>query len=150
MAMTDRFNIPMRAKRYFEDKLAFTMGPVELRKALKEERPVVIVDVRRKEDFEKGHIPGAVSLPEEEWGRQTGLRKGVLNVIYCYTQQCRLAARAALRFAEKGFPVCELDGGMKTWRENGFEVEKSDAAKKGRMESPRVDAFTTARMFSHH
>jgi len=147
-------NDPVKAKEYFEQKMAFTTGPAELKKAMEENQPIVVVDVRRKEDFDKGHIPGAINLPIEKWESAEGLSKDKLNVVYCYSQTCHLAASAAVKFAEKGFPVRELEGGMKAWQRYGFKVEKSegvtDEPPKKYPEPPKVDEFTTARMSSHH
>ena len=47
-----------------------------------------------------------------------------MNVLYCYSQVCHLAATAALEFAGKGYPVMELDGGWRWWRDDDFEIEK--------------------------
>ena len=54
-------NDPVRARKYFEDKLSFTMGPVELSEAMKG-RGVRVIDVRAKKDFDKEHIRGSVSV----------------------------------------------------------------------------------------
>lgn len=113
-----------RARAHFEDKLAFTTGPVELAEAIKRRDKLVnVVDVRRAEDYEKGHIPGAVSLPKNKWDSLAGLQKDKVNVLYCYSQTCHLAANAALVFLDKGFPVMELEGGFATWKDHGFDVE---------------------------
>ncbi len=149
-----RPNEPEKAKKYFEKKLEFTASPADLKRAIDENQPIVVVDVRMKEDFDKGHIPGAIHLPQAKWGSAEGLSKDRLNIVYCYSQTCHLAAQAALRFAEMGYPVRELEGGMKAWQQHGYEVEKTegpaDRPKKKWPESPRVDQFTTARMSSHH
>jgi len=115
---------------YFETKLAFSAGPSEVNHMMKEEREAVnVVDVRRAEDYRKGHIPGAVSLPEEQWDTLVGLDKKRTNVIYCYTQQCHVATRACLKFARRGFPVVELEGGWKAWQEYGLEVEQEESVR---------------------
>ena len=74
----------------------------------------------RKEDFEREHVPGAVSLPEDEWSMVGILKQDLLSVIYCYSADCHLAARAAVAFAKAGYPVREMDGGFKAWRKHGF------------------------------
>jgi rhodanese-related sulfurtransferase len=117
---------PDRAKAYFEAKIAFTTGPVELDRLMKV-HDINVVDVRTPEDFQEGHIPGAVNLPREKWCDLSSLRKDVNNVIYCYNQQCRLAAMACLVFANRGFPVMELEGGFDAWKENELEVEQTQA-----------------------
>ena len=48
-----RIHDPAKAKAYFEDKLAFTTGPVELDRMVKEGANIIVVDVRAEEDFAK-------------------------------------------------------------------------------------------------
>jgi len=40
-----------------------------------------------------------------------------MNVVYCYSAVCHLAARACISFASRGFPVMEMDGGFEAWKE---------------------------------
>ena len=125
---TARIHDPARAKAYFEDKLAFTTGPVELDRWIKaRENNLVVVDVRATEDFEKGHIPGAVNLPKDRWDTLQGLIRDKTNVVYCYTQQCHLAANACVRFAGRGYPVMELEGGFEAWQQNELDIEEESA-----------------------
>jgi rhodanese-related sulfurtransferase len=112
MATPVMTNDPAKAKEFFEAKMAFTTGPVELERMMKN-KEVNVVDVRAAEDYAEGHIPGAVNLPKDQWHSLKGLRKDKINVLYCYSQVCHLAATAAVQFAEKGYPMMELDGG---WR----------------------------------
>jgi len=123
-----RIHDPAKARAFFEDKLAFTTGPVELDRWIKaRENNLVVVDVREAEDFEKGHIPGAINLPKNRWDSLQGLSKAKTNVVYCYTQQCHLAANACARFASRGFPVMELEGGFATWKEHELDIEEESA-----------------------
>lgn len=123
--MAGKMNIPdpKKAKEYFEDKMAFTTGPVELERVMKDPN-VNIVDVRAAEDYAEGHIPGAVNLPKDKWHTLAGLKKDKSTVVYCYSQVCHLAAAAALEFTSKGFPVMELEGGFRAWKEHDMPVEK--------------------------
>ena len=114
---------PARARKYFEDKMAFTTGPVELERAIKS-GDVNVIDVRAAEDFEKGHIPGAKSLPKDRWNSLEGLERDKTNVLYCYSQVCHLAATAAVDFAGRGYSIVELEGGFAGWKENDLPVEK--------------------------
>lgn len=114
---------PAEAKAYFEAKMAFTTGPVELNGMLERGDNITVIDVRLPEDFAKGHIPGAVNLPKEGWELAKGLDKEKTNVIYCYSHVCHLAARAAAEFAAKGYPVMEMDGGFKEWVRHKLTVE---------------------------
>jgi rhodanese-related sulfurtransferase len=115
---------PAKAREYFEAKMAFTAGPVELERMMKQGENINIVDVRASEDYAEGHIPGAINLPKDKWNRLTGLRKDKINVLYCYSQTCHLAAAAAVEFADKGYPVMELEGGFRAWKDSGHDIEK--------------------------
>jgi rhodanese-related sulfurtransferase len=130
MAATLQVNDPQKAREYFADKMAFTTGPVELARNLKGGANVVVVDVREAEDFKKGHVPGAINLPHDQWETCEGLRRDAVNVLYCYTQACHLAATAALEFAGKGYPVMEMEGGFEAWKENELEIEPSRGARR--------------------
>src|SRR5579884_717422 len=123
MATQAKIHDPAKAKEYFEAKMAFTTGPVELERMVRGGE-VNVVDVRASEDYNEGHIPGAVNLPKDRWQSLQGLRKDKINVLYCYSQVCHLAAAAAVEFAGKGYPVMELEGGFRTWKEHEFDVEK--------------------------
>ena len=110
-------NDPQEALNYFSNKMAFTTGPAELKYAREQGMDFVLVDVRAADDYEKDHAKGAISLPEDQWHSFRGLDKDKLNVLYCYSQVCHLAARAAVFFAKKGFSVMELEGGWQTYLE---------------------------------
>src|SRR5450759_2781595 len=98
-----RTHDPARARAFFEDKLAFTTGPVELDHTLKSNENIIVVDVRDAEDFAKGHIPGTLSLPQERWDSLQGMSRDKACVFYCYTQACHLAAQACFKFASRGY-----------------------------------------------
>ena len=124
----NRVHDPASARAYFESRLAFTTGPVELDRWIKAgEDNLVVVDVRAAEDFAKGHIPGAINIPKDKWARPQGLAKDKTNVVYCYTQQCHLAATACVQFAAGGYPVMELEGGFEAWKEHELDIEEESA-----------------------
>lgn len=86
---------------------------------------MIVLDVREKEQFDAGHIPGAMHLSRG----QLELRVNeafpdptVRIVTYCEVGKISTLAAATLR--RMGFTrVLALDGGMKAWREQGFPVE---------------------------
>lgn len=111
-------NNPEKAQCYFSKKLAFSLGPVEL-KELSTEKNVKIIDVRKHADYEIGHIPQAVSIPYEELkDKMQELNKDDLHIIYCYNAFCHLGASAAYLLAKNEYSVMELCGGFKTWAED--------------------------------
>ena len=106
-----------RAIEFFENKIAFSIGPFDLNGML-EGKNIQIIGVREKEDFDKSHIPNSISIPASELGNHLNkLSKDKINIVYCYTQQCHLAAKAALHLAQNNYPVLELEGGFHAWRD---------------------------------
>ena len=87
----------------------------------------VIVDARSSQQFEECHVPGAVSMPYRTVSKESTahLDKDKLIVTYCWGSACNAATKAALKFAELGFPVKEMIGGIEYWRREGFAVEGS-------------------------
>lgn len=124
MTQTFQRNNPKKAKEYFENKMAFTTGPMEVSHQMDEKANIRMIDVRAAEDYNQGHIPGAVNLPKDKWDTLEGLSKDELNVVYCYSQTCHLAAKACLQFASKNYSVMEMEGGFRAWQENQLEIER--------------------------
>jgi rhodanese-related sulfurtransferase len=114
---------PAQAKVYFDNKLKFTTGPVEVEEMIKSGANIRIIDVRAAEDYAKGHVPTAVNLPEDQFATLEGISKDKTNIIYCYNQQCHLGAKACREFASNGFPVMEMDGGFEMWKERDLEID---------------------------
>lgn len=113
------------AEAFFAEKLAYTLGPVELKKMLADKK-VKLIDVRAKDDYMDGHIAEAISIPKDELKDRLGeLSKNDVHVVYCYNAQCHLAAAAAYTLAKNGYPTMELEGGFNVWvKDFKFEVVK--------------------------
>ena len=85
------------AAEFFAKKLAYTLGPVEVKKIMKKNDNVVLIDLRKREDYEESHIPGAISIPKDELVSKLGtLSKENINIVYCYNQQCIVTGQFAL------------------------------------------------------
>lgn len=119
------------AFNYFDDELNFTANPGSLKKVSEGKVDGVIIDLRRKENFDKGHIPGAINIPFDKYdsfdSKQTefpGLSKNRMNYLYCYELLCNLSQKAARKFASLGYPVKEVKGGFKAWEEHNYPIEK--------------------------
>lgn len=112
------------AVSYFEAKLAFEIGPVELKMGAEKGEKYQIIDLRTPEYFGKGHVPGAENVVIDQLEAHVSkLNKEVTTVVYCYDKLCYLSAKGALLLAKKGYKVRELSGGFDGWVEKGFQVE---------------------------
>ncbi len=119
---------PEQALGYFQNKLAFTAGPKEVERMIDDGDPITIVDVRKPKEYAKGHVPHALSIPKEHWTSPAALEslyRNKLNVVYCYSAVCHLAANFCAELASRGYRVMEMEGGMEAWKQNGLDVEKS-------------------------
>jgi rhodanese-related sulfurtransferase len=88
---------------------------------------VLVVDVRRPDEFAQGHIPGAVNMDYTLVAAQGARFKGDMRTIvtYCACTNEMTAARAALDFAQAGIPGAKaLKGGWDEWVRRGEKVEK--------------------------
>ena len=84
---------------------------------------VVILDVRPRDEFAQGHIPGALSVPLGELDATLArLPKRAQIVAYCRGPYCVLAPQAVERLRAKGFKARRLADGMPEWRLAGLPV----------------------------
>ena len=91
--------------------------------ALASEDDVVIIDVRPAEEYEAGHIPGAVSIPLAELADRMGdLPTGADVVAYCRGPYCVLAPQAVGLLNKAGFNARRLSDGLPEWRTAGLPV----------------------------
>ena len=74
-----------------------------------------LVDLRKKEEFEEGHINCARKIPFVMLTRNPGrLRKDL--PIYLYCEKGKVSKRAALVLYGKGYEqIYQLDGGLVNW-----------------------------------
>lgn len=76
----------------------------------------VIVDVRRKDEYETGHIPGAVLIPNESIGsaRPEELPE-TEQIILVYCRSGNRSKQAAQKLANLGYKNVYEFGGIMTW-----------------------------------
>ena len=118
---------PPEAAAHFRAALAFHTDVSDVAAALAsgDDPGFVLVDSRSTEAWEQGRIPGAVHLPTALVRERAAhlLDRSVPVVTYCWGPGCNGAARAALAFAELGYPVKEMLGGFEYWVREGLEFE---------------------------
>ncbi len=105
------------AYEFFAMKLAYIIGPNQL-KSFMDEGNVVVVDVRNREKFNEGHIPMALSIPKDELDKNTDkLTKDKLTVVYGCCEYCSAAALACLTLSQYEYPCVMMSGGYNAWTE---------------------------------
>ena len=63
MATTQAISDPAKAREFFEAKMAFTTGPVELERMMKNNEVMSWMS-EPPEDYADGHVPGAIICPK--------------------------------------------------------------------------------------
>jgi rhodanese-related sulfurtransferase len=119
---------PAQALHHFEAEFSFETDCWDVHAALEaNDKDFILIDARSHELFDRGHVPGAISLPHGKiiaskvatWPSDT------LFVAYCAGPHCNGAARAAIRLAKLGRPVKIMAGGVTGWLDEGFALESS-------------------------
>lgn len=91
-----------------------------------------LVDVRPASDYEREHLPRAISLPLENMSPAAAriLRKEQAVIVYSSDSQCDLSARAAWRLEGLGFyEVYRYAPGKADWLAAGLETEGAEKKK---------------------
>ena len=85
----------------------------------------VVVDVREQEEWDEGHIPGAVHVPRGHLeSRIERLAPDAARPVVVYCSQGNRSVFAAKTLEELGYEdVVSLTGGFTDWKRNGFPVQ---------------------------
>jgi len=101
------------------------MEPVD-RKALLErvrKGAVTVLDVRPKEEYHAGHLPGAISIPLKELQlRLSDLPLDQEIVAYCRGPYCVLSIQAVELLRLRGFKAVRIEAGIQDFRAMGFHI----------------------------
>ncbi|HEY7727134.1 MAG TPA: metalloregulator ArsR/SmtB family transcription factor [Candidatus Eisenbacteria bacterium] len=100
------------------------------------EGSVVVLDVRPPEEYDAGHVPGAISLPLESL--EAGLERLPKNkpiVAYCRGPYCVMAFEAVRRLRESGKDARRLEDGFPEWRAEGLPVAVGSGPVAGRSQA---------------
>ena len=84
------------------------------------------LDVLPADVFEQVHLPGATSMPLEEFDPTDveSFDRSEPLLVYCFDQHCDLSARASARLEQHGFEqVHDLIGGRAAWTALGLPTE---------------------------
>ena len=100
-----------------------SIEPVELKRALDGGNHIVVLDVRDREDYAQGHIPGSRNIPFDELDVRAGneLSGSDLIVIYCRCADDGLSKMASESLRRQSFrQAMVLNGGLDAWRQSGL------------------------------
>lgn len=75
----------------------------------------IIVDLRTKEEYEKGHIPKAINIPYEVFTEDKTKLKGYHEVVL-YCDRGNTSLLAARELAKLGYEVKNIYGGIHAYR----------------------------------
>jgi ArsR family transcriptional regulator len=88
---------------------------------------VTVLDVRPPEEYEAGHLPGAMNIQIHELkNRMDDLPKGTQIIAYCRGAYCVLSFEAVAALRKKGYNVRRLEEGFPEWRAAGLPVEHAE------------------------
>jgi rhodanese-related sulfurtransferase/DNA-binding MarR family transcriptional regulator len=110
-------------RQFFEGKEE--MEPVDRDALLQRVREgaVTVLDVRPVEEFEAGHIRGAISIPLQELKRRLSkLPQDQDIVAYCRGPYCVFAVQAVEMLRAEGFRAIRLEEGIQDFRVMGFPI----------------------------
>lgn len=121
--------VDQRAEELPTTESTFAEISIEEAARLYEEKSVIFVDARHADDFEAGHIKGAVNLyamDQDIWlsGFLYATDPTFTIVTYCDGESCHLATELAELLYLNGFNnIFYLNNGWSQWLEGGFPTE---------------------------
>jgi rhodanese-related sulfurtransferase len=86
-----------------------------------------LVEVLSEEEYEEGHIPGAINVPLDklEALARRKLKKTDIIIVYCASYSCQASTKAARKLLEMGYNrTLDFKGGKRWWRHAGLELQK--------------------------
>jgi rhodanese-related sulfurtransferase/DNA-binding transcriptional ArsR family regulator len=87
---------------------------------------VTVLDVRPPDEFDLGHLPGAVNIPLRDLAaRLAEIDLSHEIVAYCRGPYCVLSYEAVAALRTNGFKARRLEDGFPEWRAAGLPVEIS-------------------------
>lgn len=89
---------------------------------------VALVDLRPREEYRAGHLPGARSHPHPDFNDDDlrSLRSHDRLVAYCRGRWCQTAREGVAALNDRGLPARRLLAGVVDWRAEGLELVRED------------------------
>jgi rhodanese-related sulfurtransferase len=111
--------------------MEFEIPDPEMAKAVFDKGKAIFIDVRSRDRYDEGHIPGALSLPLSEFDARADALSAEIPrqrpiVTYCSGRLCQDSHTAAQMLMERGFEnVVVFIDGYPGWIEHGYPAEAS-------------------------
>lgn len=108
-----------------------TLTKEKLKQMIEDHEDFVLINVLAEEYFDQEHIPGSVNIPvkQEDFVDKVKARlpdKSKKVVVYCASFECQASTAAAKKLADDGYQdVYDYEGGIKEWKEAGYELEST-------------------------
>ena len=88
----------------------------EAKEMMKKDDGHIIIDVRRQDEYDEGHIPGAVLIPNESiTDKQPEELPKLDQIILVYCRSGRRSKEASQKLADIGYTNVYEFGGINTW-----------------------------------
>lgn len=85
---------------------------------------LVLLDVRPAEEYQAGHLAGALSIPHDQLRRRLAeVPRGRKVIAYCRGPYCVFAVEAVKLLRERGFEAARIEDGVPEWRARGLPIE---------------------------
>lgn len=85
---------------------------------------VTILDVRPRDEFDAGHLPGALNIPLSELADRLAELPNAREVVaYCRGPWCVLSFEAVAALRERGLQSRRLEDGFPEWKAAGLPIE---------------------------
>ncbi len=86
---------------------------------------VTVIDVRPTEEFNAGHVPGAINVPLSELQKRLDELDTVQEIVaYCRGPHCVLAFDAVAELRKHGRTARRMEEGFPEWKHAGMPVEE--------------------------
>ncbi len=93
------------------------------------DRGALFLDARPRDFWRMNRIPGALSLPEDDFDRAFAALEGQLRrasgiVVYCSGFGCEASHIVARKLKDRGIPAAILNDGWPAWTDAGYPVRE--------------------------
>jgi len=87
-----------------------------------------VLDVRPEDEFEQGHVPGALNIPLSQLERRLAELPPDREVVaYCRGPWCVLSFEAVAALRQRGYRARRLEDGFPEWKMAGLPLESATA-----------------------